>query len=185
MGRRCCQNPKIEKLETPVTARPTGAKRDRSVLEGQTKTSRKRESGSHTWKHALFVSFQIWVKMPAVAVKFVRSASAARGSPVQIPGANTAPLGKKPCCGRHPTYKVEEDGHRCELRVSLPQQKEEDWQQMLAQGQSSSEKRGGLAEHVSSGLIFLKKKKVRKDKSIQNKIINLHVLIRASIIINS
>ena len=19
----------------------------------------------------------------------------------------------KPCCGRHPTYKVEEDGHRC------------------------------------------------------------------------
>ena len=24
-----------------------------------------------------------------------------------------APLGKKPCCGRHPTYKVEEDGHGC------------------------------------------------------------------------
>ena len=40
----------------------------------------------------------------------------------------------KPCCGRRPTYKVEEDGHRCELRASLPQQKEEDWQQMLAQG---------------------------------------------------
>ena len=20
---------------------------------------------------------------------------------------------KKPCCGRHPTYKVEEDGHGC------------------------------------------------------------------------
>ena len=31
-------------------------------------------------------------------------------------------------CGRHPTYKVEEDGHECELRASLPQQKEEDWQ---------------------------------------------------------
>ena len=28
-------------------------------------------------------------------------------------GADVAPLGKKPCCGRHPTYKVEEDGHRC------------------------------------------------------------------------
>ena len=30
---------------------------------------------------------------------------------------------------------------------------------MLAQGQSSSEKRGGLAADVSSGLIFLGKKK--------------------------
>ena len=30
---------------------------------------------------------------------------------------------------------------------------------MLAQGQSSSAKRGGLASDVSSGLIFLKKKK--------------------------
>ena len=50
-----------------------------------------------------------------------------------------APLGK-PCCGGHPTYKVEEDGR-------------------LAQLQSSSAKRGGLAADVSSGLIFLKKKK--------------------------
>ena len=40
-----------------------------------------------------------------------------------------APLGK-PYCGRHPTYKIEEDGHGCELRASLPQQKEEDWQQL-------------------------------------------------------
>ena len=66
------------------------------------------------------------------AVKYTRSASAARGSLVQIPGADMALLGK-PCCGRHPTYKVEEDGHGCELRASLPQQKEEDGQ-MLAQG---------------------------------------------------
>ena len=67
------------------------------------------------------------------AVKFACSASAAQGSPVLIPGENTAPL-IKPCCGRRLTYKLEEDGHRCELRASPPQQKEEDWQQMLAQG---------------------------------------------------
>ena len=46
------------------------------------------------------------------AVKCACSASAARGSPVWIPGADMAPRGK-PCCGRHPTYKVEEDGHGC------------------------------------------------------------------------
>ena len=34
---------------------------------------------------------------------------------------------------------------------------------MLAQGQSSSAKRGGLMADVSSGLIFKKKKKERKE----------------------
>ena len=29
------------------------------------------------------------------------------------PGCGHAPLGKKPCCGRRPMYKVEEDGHGC------------------------------------------------------------------------
>ena len=46
------------------------------------------------------------------AVKFIHSASAAGGLLVWIPGEDMAPLGK-PCSGRHPTYKVEEDGHRC------------------------------------------------------------------------
>ena len=69
------------------------------------------------------------------AVKCAHSTLVVRGSLVRIPGADMAPL-VKPCCGRHPTYKVEEDGHGCELRASLPQQKEEDWQQ-LARGQSS------------------------------------------------
>ena len=46
------------------------------------------------------------------AVKFARSTLAAWGLPVQILGADMAPL-VKPCCGRRPTYKVEEDGHGC------------------------------------------------------------------------
>ena len=46
------------------------------------------------------------------ADKFACSTSGAQGSPVQILGANMAPLGK-PCCGRRPTYKVEEHGHGC------------------------------------------------------------------------
>ena len=65
-------------------------------------------------------------------IKCAHSALAAWGSPVQILGVDMAPLGR-PCCGRRPTYEVEEDGHGCYLRASLPQQKEEDWQQ-LAQG---------------------------------------------------
>ena len=45
-------------------------------------------------------------------VKCARSPSAARGSPVRIPGVDMSPLGT-PCCARRLTYKVEEDGHRC------------------------------------------------------------------------
>ena len=47
-----------------------------------------------------------------IAVKFARSA----GQPgVRRFGSwvRTYALLVKPCCGRHPTYKVEEDGHRC------------------------------------------------------------------------
>ena len=56
------------------------------------------------------------------AVNCPPSASVGQGLPVQILGAHMAPLGK------------EEDGHGCLLRASLPQQKEEDDWQQLAQG---------------------------------------------------
>ena len=45
-------------------------------------------------------------------VKCTHSALAAWTLLIRIPYVDTAPLGK-PCCGRHPTYKVEEDGHGC------------------------------------------------------------------------
>ena len=45
-------------------------------------------------------------------VKFACSASVGWALLVRFPGADIASLGK-PCCGRHPTYKVEEGGHGC------------------------------------------------------------------------
>ena len=79
-------------------------------------------------------------------VKFTQFASVAQGLLVWILGVDMAPL-SKPCFGRRPTYKVEEEGHRRQLRASLPQQKKR-----------------GLAVDVSSGLIFLKKKKRKSMK---------------------
>ena len=46
------------------------------------------------------------------AGKCAHSASVARGSQVRILGVDMTPL-VKPCCGRCPTYKVEEDEHGC------------------------------------------------------------------------
>ena len=55
---------------------------------------------------------RLWGWPSGAEVKCACSALAARGSQVQIPGADVAPRGK-PCSGRRPTLKVEEDGHGC------------------------------------------------------------------------
>ena len=47
-----------------------------------------------------------------VAQQLSGSALGAWGSLVWIPGVDMALLGT-PCCGRHPTYKAEEDGCGC------------------------------------------------------------------------
>ncbi|MCY7109233.1 hypothetical protein, partial [Streptococcus oralis] len=49
------------------------------------------------------------------------------------------------------------------------------WAQMLAQGQSSSAQRGGLAADVSSGLIFLNLEK--KKKEVWFFFLSLHILL--------
>ena len=60
----------------------------------------------------VWIVYTIKIILGGTAVKFARSTLAAWGLLVQIPGVDMAPLGK-PCCGRHPTYKVDEDGHGC------------------------------------------------------------------------
>ena len=57
-------------------------------------------------------NLQLWGRPSGSAVKFAHSTSVDQGLPVQIQGADMPLLGK-PCFGRRPTYKVEEDGHGC------------------------------------------------------------------------
>ena len=77
---------------------------------------------------------------PGQVVKFVRSASAAQGSLVQILGADPC-TAQQAMLWRHPIYKIEEDryivssglvflskkrkiGNKCSLRVNIPSQKQ-------------------------------------------------------------
>ena len=66
-------------------------------IDSQTHTRRKKQS---------------WGQPGGTVVKCAHSTWVAQGSPVRILGSDVALLGK-PRCGRHPTYKVEEDGHGC------------------------------------------------------------------------
>ena len=50
------------------------------------------------------------------------------GSAGSDPGCGHSTTWQRPCCGGHPMCGVEEDGHGCWLRASLPRQGEEDWQ---------------------------------------------------------
>ena len=69
------------------------------------------DSVTDTYKriHRRFAS---WGRPSGAAVKFLLSALAVQSVWAQIPGTDLASL-IKPCCGWHPTYRVEEDGHRC------------------------------------------------------------------------
>ena len=82
--------------------------------------------------------------------KFTCSTSAAQGSWVQTPGMDLY-TAHQAMLWWHPTYKMEEDWHRCQLMATLPQAK-----------------RGRLATVVSSGPIFLTKKKRGKAQFTSN-----------------
>ena len=79
-------------------------------------------NASGGWAHSSDKENEDWGWPRGVVVKFSCSALEAPGSQVWIPGAALAPL-FKPCCG------------------SILHKTEEDWQQTLAQGQSSLQKR--------------------------------------------
>ena len=64
----------------------------------------------HTLIYFLKTSYRGWPS--GAAIKCAHSTLGALGWRVRILGADMALL-IKPCCGRRPTYKLEEDGHRC------------------------------------------------------------------------
>ena len=64
----------------------------------------------------------------------------AQGSQVWIP-ATDLHNAHQATLWQHITYKVEEDWHRFSSVAIILKQKEEDWQQMLAQGQSSPQEK--------------------------------------------
>ena len=73
---------------------------------------------------ALWFCLRMWGAAGAIVVKFTCYTSAAQGSWVLILGMdlNTAHQVTLWLC---PTYKIEEDWQRCQLRANLPHQKKQ------------------------------------------------------------
>ena len=99
----------------------------------------------------------LWGRPSGIVVKFVFSASVPRLLLVQILCVDLHTAHQAMLWG-HPIHKVEEDWHRCQLRDHLPQAK-----------------RGRLATDVSSGTIFLTKKKKKIYLSIYKITLTLKV----------
>ena len=116
------------------------------LVQGEYSPAKKAKKAPHLdsfFKSYMYV-FRGWHS--GTVVKFACSALTAQGSVAQIPGVDL-----------HATFQAMlQQASHIENRGRRP------W--ILAQGQPSSAKRGGLAADLSSGLIFLKRK--RKEKNI-------------------
>ena len=87
-------------------------------------------------------------------VKYMHFTLAAWSLQVWIPSVDLPPL-IRPCCGRIP-HKIEEDGIDVSSVTIFLKQKEEDWQQMVAQGQSSSPKKKNKQKNILEKNIMTK-----------------------------
>ena len=85
-------------------------------------------------------------------VRFVHSISVAQGLRVWIPGLDLAPLMEPHCSGI--LHKIEEIGTDVSSATVFLKQKEDDWQQMLAQGQSSSHTQKENINTYLTGLLW-------------------------------
>ena len=78
-------------------------------------------------------------RLSGLVVKFTCSTLAAWGSQIRIPGADLH-IAYQAMLWQHPTYKIEDTVSDVSSATIFLKQKEEDWQQMSAQGQCSSPK---------------------------------------------
>ena len=91
---------------------PSLFKKSRNLRPKRYKLTGVKGGGKSEKTHLLPLKKAVRGPPGGAVVKCAHSISAARGLLVRIPGEDMAPFGM-PCCGSHPTYKVEEDGHGC------------------------------------------------------------------------